>query len=427
MFVGLEPLERYSACGIERRNSSGNECSNSHEQRNRTTENSDSVESIECALGSDVCCLGVTEATKEESNFKESKEGVAHYEHMAIKSAVTEEFVRDIYRMKETQHMSESEDSDSVSTCHSRRELVYSQKLVSDSASSVKLADSSCKKKKVHDVPRREGSGSDSTDDFIETSSLLSNEEYSLVTIGGASELENLTEEEEIWMIQCPISINPQDLQNEELVFGGKSDFTLQLGDGEKYETACYVDRKKPVPCLLPGRKKGSFKAKVLQPEGLIVIMEKVEIPELKITLPKQSNFQIPNGLTVRHPLFGQDYKEDLTAQKGFTNQHRRMIHEDLLIKPNRIKKEKKKDRNVNSGYISESKGTCDERQNLQTNDGWHKDNHHKNKKKNKNKEKQYDAEECKRKVDEDIFERSELLDAKRKKKKASMRKCIST
>lgn len=93
------------------------------------------------------------------------------------------------------------------------------------------------------------------------------------------------------------------------------------------------------------------------------------------------------------------------------------MIHEDLLTKPNRIKKEKKKDRNLNSGYISESKGTCDERQNLQTNDGWHQDNHHKNKKKKKNKEKHYDAEEYKRKVDEDIFERSELLDAKRKKK----------
>jgi hypothetical protein len=39
-------------------------------------------------------------------------------------------------------------------------------------------------------------------------SSLLSKEEYGLVTIGGASELENLTEEEEIWMIHCPISVS---------------------------------------------------------------------------------------------------------------------------------------------------------------------------------------------------------------------------
>jgi hypothetical protein len=54
--------------------------------------------------------------------------------------------------------------------------------------------------------------------------------------------------------------INPKDLLNKELVFGGKSDFTLQFGDEKKYETACYVDRNKPVPCLVPSKKKGSFK-----------------------------------------------------------------------------------------------------------------------------------------------------------------------
>lgn len=36
-----------------------------------------------------------------------------------------------------------------------------------------------------------------------------------------------------------------------------------------------------------------------------MVITEQVEVPELKIALPKQSNFQIPKGLKVRHPLFG--------------------------------------------------------------------------------------------------------------------------
>jgi hypothetical protein len=39
-------------------------------------------------------------------------------------------------------------------------------------------------------------------------SPLLSNEEYGSITIGGALELENLTEEEEIWMIQCPVSVS---------------------------------------------------------------------------------------------------------------------------------------------------------------------------------------------------------------------------
>jgi hypothetical protein len=91
------------------------------------------------------------------------------------------------------------------------------------------------------------------------------------------------------------------------------------------------------------------------------------------------------------------------------------MIHEDLLIQRNRIKKEKKKDRSV----ISEGTGTCNERWNWQTNDGWQQDSHHKNEKKRKNKEKHYDAgkRKRKRKFDEDVFDGSELFDAKRRGK----------
>jgi hypothetical protein len=88
------------------------------------------------------------------------------------------------------------------------------------------------------------------------------------------------------------------------------------------------------------------------------------------------------------------------------------MIHKDLLTQPKRIKKEKKKDGSVNSGYISESTDRCNERQNWQTSDGWYRDSHHKNEKKNK--KKHYEAEECKRKS---ILEGPELLDTKRRKK----------
>jgi hypothetical protein len=45
--------------------------------------------------------------------------------------------------------------------------------------------------------------------------------------------------------------------------------------------------------------------SEVLQPEGLMVIMEKVDVSQVKMTPAKQSNFQTPKGLRVRHPLFG--------------------------------------------------------------------------------------------------------------------------
>lgn len=55
--------------------------------------------------------------------------------------------------------------------------------------------------------------------------------------------------------------LNPQNLENEKLVFGGTSAFTLKLEDLVKYETKSYVGINKPVSCLLPSREKGSLKA----------------------------------------------------------------------------------------------------------------------------------------------------------------------
>jgi hypothetical protein len=94
------------------------------------------------------------------------------------------------------------------------------------------------------------------------------------------------------------------------------------------------------------------------------------------------------------------------------------MIHEDLRMQPKRLKKKKEKDRSVSVGYISESTGSCNERQAWQTSDG-QPDSHHKSKKKKKNKEKHYDAEDCKRKgkLDEGIFEGFELLDTEGRQK----------
>jgi len=38
----------------------------------------------------------------------------------------------------------------------------------------------------------------------------MKDEEYGLVKIRSGLKIENLTEEEEIWMVQCPISVSIQ-------------------------------------------------------------------------------------------------------------------------------------------------------------------------------------------------------------------------
>jgi hypothetical protein len=161
-------ISRCSSYGIESRNSPVNESSNSYKKWNRTTEDSDSVSSTEHTLLRDVGCLDVTAVSKGESNFREDNKFEAHTKYMTIKPVLSENLVRDICRMKKTHRMSESEDSESDSTCHFRRESVNSQKLVLESPASVKLVETSCIEKNSHDVSRREESGSDSTEDFAE-------------------------------------------------------------------------------------------------------------------------------------------------------------------------------------------------------------------------------------------------------------------
>jgi hypothetical protein len=161
-------ISRHSSNGIESRNLTLNESSNYYEKWKATFEDSDSVSSTEHKVERIVCCSAVKAVSKGESNLREGKELEAHSKHMTIRPAVSEKLVRDICRMKTAHHMSGSEDSESDGTCHSRRESVNSQELVLESPSSVKLEDRSCIKKKIHDVSRREKSGSDSTDDFME-------------------------------------------------------------------------------------------------------------------------------------------------------------------------------------------------------------------------------------------------------------------
>ncbi|XP_021922112.1 uncharacterized protein LOC110830970 isoform X2 [Zootermopsis nevadensis] len=309
-------------------NKFANECTNSNDNVYMTSDSSDSDDSID----DDEARFGVTAARKEESSVQD----------LVVKPDLPEKVLKDIYRMKKEHDVSESEDS-------------YSQKSAKDN----------CKKKRKH-VLKKEDSESDT-----EIPSLLTDEDYGTFKLGGTLKFGDLTEEEDIWMVQCPISLNPQCLEDKELVFGGTSEFTLQ-NSAHKYETTSYVDRIKPVLCLLPN-KKGVYKA---------------------------------------------NYEKELEVRKKVTSQNRRMVHEDLLIQPQMLKKEKrKKSRSSKSNSNSEETGTCKERGKWQTYDEEEQESYKKEKKK---KGKNHDAEGHmrKRKLDEDTFEASEIVyDTKRRKK----------
>jgi hypothetical protein len=142
--VNAHLTSKHSSYEIESGNSPVSECLNSDDERKGTSDDRDSLSSTEHSIGRDVSCLDETVASKRES-----------------------ELAKDVYSMKNTHNMSESEDSESGSTCHSRRESAHSQNLVLEPASPVKLADSSFIKKKADEVSRKEEYGSDPAYDEV--------------------------------------------------------------------------------------------------------------------------------------------------------------------------------------------------------------------------------------------------------------------
>ena len=133
--------------GVHSSSSFASECTDSYEQINVTTEDMHSNESVE---GKEEKSFGITATNKE--NLREDEEQVAKSTHLALKSDVSENLGSRNFRKNKTRDSVER-----VSEGHSE-ELPYPQKMAEDN----------CKKKKTHDVPVMEDSGSDSSDDSVE-------------------------------------------------------------------------------------------------------------------------------------------------------------------------------------------------------------------------------------------------------------------
>jgi hypothetical protein len=122
-------------------------CTDSNKQINVTSEDRHFKESIEVK---EERSFGVTATNK--VNLREEKERVAKSTHLALKSVVSENLESRNFGMNKT-----CDSVKGVSEVHSE-EFSYPQKQAEDN----------CRKKKTHDVPMREDSGSDRSDDSVE-------------------------------------------------------------------------------------------------------------------------------------------------------------------------------------------------------------------------------------------------------------------
>lgn len=192
------------------------------------------------------------------------------------------------------------------------------------------------------EVPEDASSDSDGPESNKEQQELLKvpGNYVPLPVRSGGLLLEHLTEDDEVWMMQCPVFVNPQDLKGKKIMFGETSEFAIKTKDGKEqlYETSSYTDINKSLSCLLPTGKSGQLVAKVVEPVGLIVIKQKICVVDLEDDddnddddpVPTKRNFNnIPTDLKIRHPLFGSGFQEELDARS-------------IIIEDN-VKKKKKK------------------------------------------------------------------------------------
>ncbi|XP_046753550.1 uncharacterized protein LOC124416478 [Diprion similis] len=126
--------------------------------------------------------------------------------------------------------------------------------------------------------------------------------------------LKDISDDDEIWIMDVPNMINPKDLESQTILLGGKS--VLKFGDD------CYKVSSKPskgvcnLSCVLTtSKRKNDYKILNIRSKGHMKFRQKIsvmsdsnlvpsELPSPKTAVP------FPKNLKIRHPLFGATYED---------------------------------------------------------------------------------------------------------------------
>lgn len=134
-------------------------------------------------------------------------------------------------------------------------------------------------------------------------------EEEGLITesIDSTFSLDDLSDNEDIWIMDIPRTIDPKELKGQTLLFGEKSKFKV------KEERYCAVNHeiKCSVTCVLnTGKVKSKYKTVNIKPTGTITVRRKLSsISKTKPMQIENCGVPFPKNLRTRHPLFGVSYE----------------------------------------------------------------------------------------------------------------------
>ncbi|XP_050594828.1 uncharacterized protein LOC126924418 isoform X1 [Bombus affinis] len=138
-------------------------------------------------------------------------------------------------------------------------------------------------------------------------SDLVQQEDLIMETTDTTLSLDDLSDSEDIWIMDIPGTIDPNELKGQMLIFGEKSKFKIKE---EKY-CAVHHEVKCNITCVLhTGKVKSQYKTVNMKPAGTITIRRKLSsISKTKPMQIENCSVPFPKNLRTRHPLFGVNYK----------------------------------------------------------------------------------------------------------------------
>ncbi|KAF3424415.1 hypothetical protein E2986_07899 [Frieseomelitta varia] len=139
---------------------------------------------------------------------------------------------------------------------------------------------------------------------------LVQQEDLIAETTDTTFDLDDLSDSEDIWIMDIPGTVNPQELKGQTLVFGEKSKFKI---NEEKYYAVNH-EVKCNVTCVFhAGKMKSQYKTVNMKPAGTITVRRKLSnVSKIEPMQIKNCSVPFPKNLRTRHPLFGVQYKGNI-------------------------------------------------------------------------------------------------------------------
>ncbi|XP_075235607.1 uncharacterized protein LOC142332846 isoform X2 [Lycorma delicatula] len=145
--------------------------------------------------------------------------------------------------------------------------------------------------------------------------------------------VEDLSDNDEIWVAQCPKSLKVESLLGTKFDLKGKtrlSACTNKNDESMSYEafavpSSCDEDDKaidssenvvvNNIYCLMPSKEQQKLELRAFEPSGTIKIEERLSLPTPQtIKFTSSTEFTLPSNLRLRHPLLGADFSEQEAA-----------------------------------------------------------------------------------------------------------------